>query len=94
MVIVPYDQLSPEALYNLIVEFVTRPGTDTGYTKATIEQNVEMVKQQLRRGEAFITFDEDTQTANIIPASRREKSMHTVKILKGRKNERQNREIF
>jgi uncharacterized protein YheU (UPF0270 family) len=66
MLIIPYEQLSPDALQGLIEEFVTRPGTDTGYTKATIDQNVEMVKKQLRRGEAVITFDEKSQTANII----------------------------
>lgn len=66
MVIIPYEELSPEALQGLIEEYVTRPGTDTGYTKATIDQNVEMVKRQLRRGEAVITFDEESQTANIV----------------------------
>ena len=66
MLIIPYEQLSPDALQGLIEEFVTRPGTDTGYTKATIDQNVEMVKKQLRRKEAVITFDEKSQTANII----------------------------
>ncbi len=66
MLIIPYEKLSPEALQGLIEEFVTRPGTDTGYTKATIDQNVEKVKKQLRRKEAVITFDEKSQTANII----------------------------
>ena len=65
MLIIPYEQLSPEALRGLIEDFVTRPGTDTGYTKATIDQNVEMVKRQLKKGEAVITFDEKSQTANI-----------------------------
>lgn len=66
MLIIPYEKLSPEALQGLIEEFVTRPGTDTGYAKTTIDQNVEMVKRQLKRGEAVITFDEESQTANII----------------------------
>ena len=66
MVIIPYEELSPEALQGLIEDYVTRPGTDTGYTKVTIGQNVEMVKQQLKKGEAVITFDEKSQTANIV----------------------------
>jgi uncharacterized protein YheU (UPF0270 family) len=66
ILIIPYEKLSSEALRGLIEDFVTRPGTDTGYTEATLDQNVEMVKRQLRRGEAVITFDENTQTANII----------------------------
>lgn len=65
--IIPYEKLSQEALNGLIEEFVTRPGTDTGYTKNTLEQNVDMVKRQLKRGDAFVVFDEIIQTANIVP---------------------------
>ena len=68
MVIVPYQNLSPEALQGLIEDFVTRPGTDSGYTGASLEQNVARVKSQLRSGEALITFDPVTGTANIISA--------------------------
>jgi len=64
---IPYEKLSPEALRGLIEEFVTRPGTDTGYTKKTLEQNVDMVKRQLKRGEAFVVYDEATRSANIVP---------------------------
>ena len=63
--IIPYEKLSREALQGLIEEFVTRDGTDSGYTKKSIEENVEMVMKQLQRGEAFIVYDEATQTANI-----------------------------
>lgn len=65
--IVPYERLSREALNGLIEEFVTRPGTDTGYTKNTLEQNVEMVKRQLERADVLVVFDEKTQSANIVP---------------------------
>ena len=64
--IIPYEKLSPEALFGLIEEFITRDGTDSGYTEKSIEENVEMVMVQLRRGDAFIVYDEATQTANII----------------------------
>jgi uncharacterized protein len=65
--IIPYERLSQEALHGLINEFVTRPGTDTGYTETTLEQNIDMVKRQLKRGDAIIVYDETTQTANIVP---------------------------
>jgi uncharacterized protein YheU (UPF0270 family) len=45
---------------------LTMHGTDTGYTKTTIDQNVEMVKRQLKREKAVITLDEESQTANIV----------------------------
>ena len=65
--IVPYEKLSPEALNGLIEEFITRAGTDTGYTKNTLEQNVGMIKRQLRRREVVVVYDERTKTANILP---------------------------
>jgi len=64
--IIPYEKLSREALQGLIEEFVTRDGTDSGYTKKSLEENVEMVKKQLEKGEAFIVYDEATQTPNIV----------------------------
>lgn len=65
--IIPHKRLSPEALNGLIEEFVTRDGTDTGYTKGTLEENVAMVKRQLDQGDVFIVFDEADQAANIVP---------------------------
>jgi hypothetical protein len=64
--IIPYEKLSREALQGLIEEFVTREGTDSGYTQKLLEENVEMVKKQMEKGEVFIVFDEGTQTANIV----------------------------
>jgi uncharacterized protein YheU (UPF0270 family) len=64
--IIPYEKLSWEALRGLIEEFVTREGTDSGYTEKSLEENLEMVKRQLEKGEAFIVYDEGTETANIV----------------------------
>ena len=66
-IIVPHDNLTEEALQGLIEEFVTREGTDTGYTDGSLDENVEMVRRQLKRGEVLIVYDGDTQTANIVP---------------------------
>ena len=64
--IIPYEKLSREALRGLIEEFVTREGTDSGFTKKSLNENVEMVKRQLEKGDAFIVYDEVTQTANLV----------------------------
>jgi uncharacterized protein YheU (UPF0270 family) len=66
-IIIPHDRLSSEALHGLIEEFVTREGTDTGYTGGSVEGNIEMVKRQLDRGEVFIVYDETIESANIVP---------------------------
>jgi len=64
---IPYDRLSQTALQGLIEEFVTRNGTDTGYTGGGLEENVEMVIRQLKCGDVVIVYDEATETANIVP---------------------------
>ena len=65
-IIIPHDRLSQTALQRLIEEFVTRNGTDTGYTDGSMVENVDMVIRQLKRGDVFIIYDETTQTANIV----------------------------
>jgi len=64
--IIPYDKLSTEALEGLIEEFVTRDGTDTGYEKKSLENDVAMEKRQLKRGDVVIVFDQSTKTSNIV----------------------------
>ena len=65
--LVSHNKLRPETLRALIEEFVTRPGTDTGYVGGTLEDSVDMVMKQLRLGDVFIVYDEETETANIVP---------------------------
>jgi uncharacterized protein YheU (UPF0270 family) len=65
--IILYEKLSTEALRGLIEEFVTRPGTDTGFTEGSLEENVEMVLMQLKLGDVLAVYDATLQTANLIP---------------------------
>jgi len=65
--VIPHEKLNSEALRGLIEEFVTRPGTDTGYTEGSLDENVEMVMKQFKRGDIFVVYDATLQTANIIP---------------------------
>ena len=73
-IIIPYEKLSMEALEGLIEEFVTRDGTDTGYEKKSLVNDVEMVKRQLKRGDAVIVYDKSTKTSNIVPRDHFKKS--------------------
>lgn len=68
LIVIPHQRLSPEALTGLIEEFVTRDGTDSGYTRGSLEENVAMVRRQLDRGQAVIVFDDRSKTCNIMPA--------------------------
>ena len=63
---VPYEQLEPETLQNLIQEFVTRDGNDWGDVNGALENKVGQVMQQLRNREAMVFFDLTSETANIV----------------------------
>lgn len=65
---IPWDELSDDALIGIIEEFVTREGTEYGDSEVSLEAKCQQVRQQLRGGEAFITFNEELQTCSISPA--------------------------
>jgi hypothetical protein len=66
--IIPFKELSPEALRGVIEEFVTRDGTDYGEREIPLETKVQKVLNQLHAGKAVITFDQKTETCNIVPS--------------------------
>ncbi len=61
--IIPYKELSPEALNGVIEEFVTRAGTEL----TDAEEKIGQVKRQLEQGRLAITYDQKTRTCNIVP---------------------------
>ena len=63
---VPYEQLEPETLQNMIQEFVTRHGNDWGDVDGALENKVGQVMQQLRDRKAMVVFDLKSETANIV----------------------------
>lgn len=64
--VIPFERMSNEALRGVIEEFVTRDGTDNGFIEADLDQNIKMVLMQLKKGDAFIVYDEATMTTNIL----------------------------
>ena len=65
-IIVPWKDIPAATLDNLIEEFVTRDGTDYGDTEIPTATKVEQVRQQLKRGEAFVVFDETTESVGVM----------------------------
>jgi uncharacterized protein YheU (UPF0270 family) len=61
---IPLSQLAPATLRGLVEEYITREGTDYG-VEVEFERKVDQVLAQLRRGEATITFDPETETASV-----------------------------
>ncbi len=65
--IIPYQQVSPDALRGLIEEFITREGTDYGWEETSLERKVQQVQVQLERGDVVIVFDAATETVSLLP---------------------------
>jgi uncharacterized protein len=64
---VPYEQLNPDTLRNLISEFVTREWEEAGATSFTLDQKIEQVLRQLREGKCRVVFDVTSESCNIVP---------------------------
>ncbi|MDI3447784.1 YheU family protein [Enterobacter sp. V89_11] len=65
--IIPWQDLSPDTLDNLIESFVLREGTDYGEHERSLEQKVNDVKRQLKSGDVVLVWSELHETVNIIP---------------------------
>ncbi len=65
-IIVPWKDLPPDTLHNLIEEFVTRDGTDYGDTEISTATKVEQVREQLKKEQVFVVFDETTESVSVL----------------------------
>ncbi|MTH47752.1 YheU family protein [Intestinirhabdus alba] len=65
--IIPWQELAPETLDNLIESFVLREGTDYGEHERTLVQKVADVKRQLKSGDVVLVWSELHETINIMP---------------------------
>lgn len=63
---VPFDSLSPEALRNLIEEFVTREWSELSDSGYSLEDKVQQVLRQLQEKKVKVVFDLTSNTANIV----------------------------
>ncbi|MEB7568244.1 YheU family protein [Enterobacter mori] len=64
--IIPWQDLAPETLDNLIESFVLREGTDYGEHERSLEQKVSDVKRQLKSGDVVLVWSELHETVNIM----------------------------
>lgn len=64
--IIPYKELSVDALQGLIEEFITREGTDYGADEVNLDTKVLQVRRQLEKGEVVIVFDSNTESVSLL----------------------------
>ena len=62
---VPYGELSAELLHAVVESFVLREGTDYGEREYSFEDKVAHVMRQLKKGEARILFDPESESVTI-----------------------------
>ena len=65
-IIVPWKDLPPDTLHNLIEEFVTRDGTDYSDTEIPTATKVKQVREQLKKEQVFVVFDETTESVSVL----------------------------
>jgi uncharacterized protein YheU (UPF0270 family) len=62
---VPYTELPPDLLHAVIESFVLREGTDYGEREISLQDKVAGVVAQLKRGDAKIIFDPESESVTI-----------------------------
>ena len=65
VLMVPVQEAEAELLRAVIEAFVLREGTEYGAREYTLDEKVAHVELQLRRGEARIVYDPNTQSVDI-----------------------------
>jgi uncharacterized protein YheU (UPF0270 family) len=65
---IPYEQINPETLLNMLREFVTREWADLGDSGFTLDDKVTQVLQQLETHTAKVLYDLTTESWNIVAA--------------------------
>jgi uncharacterized protein YheU (UPF0270 family) len=65
-VAVPYEDLPADLLHAVVESFVLREGTDYGAREIPLSDKVAHVLAQLKRGEAEIVFDPNTDSVTIV----------------------------
>ncbi|QIQ22366.1 YheU family protein [Zophobihabitans entericus] len=62
---IPWQDLDPDTLQNVIEYFVLREGTDYGSEEKTLDEKVQDVKLQLQQGKAMLVWSELHETLDI-----------------------------
>jgi len=64
--LIPYQSLDNETLYNLIESFVLREGTDYGEDEVSLNSKSQKVLEQIKNGEVLILYSEHSESVTLI----------------------------
>jgi uncharacterized protein YheU (UPF0270 family) len=63
---IPFEQINPDTLLNMLREFVTREWADLGDSGYTLDDKVAQVLRQLEEHTARVVYDVTTESWNIV----------------------------
>jgi len=63
---IPWQELDPETLNNLLESVVLREGTDYGEQELSFAAKVEQLRHKLKSGEAVIVYSELHESVDIV----------------------------
>ena len=63
---IPFQELAVETLTAIIEEFISREGTDYGSYEVSLENKIDQVRGQLKKGDVLITFDPASENCNLL----------------------------
>jgi uncharacterized protein len=66
MIEIPSNQLDPEVLDAIIEAFILREGTDYGEREVCLSNKVAQVREDIRRGDVILVFDEDSESCTLV----------------------------
>ena len=64
--IIPWQELDPDTLTNLLEHFVLQEGTEYGEQDVSLADKVEAVRQQLQQGIAVLVYSELHESVNVV----------------------------
>lgn len=67
--IIPWQDISPDALEGIIENFILREGTDYGAEEVSFEQKKQDILEQLQKGLIVVVYSELHETVNLMSAS-------------------------
>lgn len=74
--LIPYQELETDTLYNLIESFILREGTDYGEQEVSLSQKTESVLQQLKNGSIVILYSELSESVTLIHKNQLNQNMY------------------
>ncbi len=64
--LVPWQEIAPDSLYNLVQSIVLREGTDYGEVEFSVAEKTEQLLAAIKAGSAFILYSELDESFDVV----------------------------